>query len=675
MESSGIKVSIIKAALFGMITYFFTYVFVSAALFWFDFFSIKKAALISLGILLVSVIFFFLGLKKSRIQIIKPELKEIVFSLGIILAVFILSGEKFGFYGMGQDQGVYQTKTIELIYGNNSNEYDFDYALSTLDNPEDYEFFRDRVKGLQGYYLLGQEDPFFADDNAGGESGLRGVYHGLPTWPAIMALFGKILGLSHMQDCQTLFLIGLLMLTFYTLENFRIKTVCEIAALAVIGTSPQMIWVSKSALTEMFLALIFATFIYLACHKNKDVRMFMWIPVAVFSFVHVSAYTFMPVFVVFSWINYLADKRKRTAIVPLLMLAAYFAGFAFSIKLSTLYTSYNYIVPLIDLLKIPEKITFGNRELMMLVLCAVTVCALLSVLIRLLLNTGKIQKTKDILIEKQGIIIKVFSILVSVFVILIFIKKNHGFNYSVNTNLTAISLACGIITVLLAFAGIILVKAEKMKGITYAAITVSFLYILFYAVLLRPYISYFYYYGRYNVPYLIVPVIFLCVIYRDLSKADWIPAICIGSIFVYLDYDVIMCKTPDDTKVEWNVVEKELEQHRLSNSAVTIDKNHWTQLEWMLILKASGMEVYPAADDLDAQTDKLFEKYDNIYFIAEGAETPLMEAYSSKPFECVNTYSYRYSEDLVNGTDSWTGYPRSFYSEDRQFCEYLLKKQ
>ena len=674
MEFSGIKISIIKAAVIGVVTYFFMYVLVSAALFWFDGFSTAKAFLISLVLFVIVVrIITNETRKKITMKNLLPDLKEALFFVGIVAAVLILSGTKFGFFGMGQDQGVYQTKAIELIFDNNTNELDFDYAVKNLDDPEEFGYFRDVVKCLQGYYLVRQDEPFSADDNAGGESGLRGVYHGLPTWPAIMALFGKLFGMSHMQDCQTLFLICFLMIAFYILENFRIKTACEAAFIAILATSPQIIWVSKSALTEMFLTVIFAAFIYLACHENKDIRLFMWIPVAVFSFYHVSVYTMMPVFMIIAWINLLADKRKRAVIVPFMMLITYYAGFLFSIRLSTLYTAFNYINPIQKFIKSIEIENIFDKELTIIVSAVVSACILITVILAVLIRSVKFNSLIGKTEGKTGMILKAVFLIVIAGAVYKYFDLNSGFKFNPNTNIVAMSLACGLITILLAFIGIVLIKHKAIRGIPMSTIAVIFAYIMVWAILFRPKTAYFYYYGRYNVPFLIVPAVFVCVIYKEIKKIDWMPVICAAAVIAYLDYDVIMIQTPDDTNVEWKVVETELAEERLPNSAIVLNSNYRTLIEWMLILKASGADVYPLYGDLDKQTDSLLEKYDNIYFMNESSEEIKIKDYTKKRFEKEYSYYFTHSEDTVNKTYTWIGYPRSFYSEEEELSVYLLK--
>lgn len=663
------NISVIKSLVFGVVGYFFVYILTSAALFTFDYFSISKAVCFSLAAVLV--IFTISVIVSPKIKKIKFGKKELIVTLTVVLFSFLITGSKFGFFGMGQDQGVYQTKAIELIYENNSNVLNFDYALKALNEPSDYKYFRDKVKLLQGYYLVGQTEPFYADDNVGGETGLEGIYHGLPTWPAILALFGKIFGIGHMMDCQTVFFICFLMITFYILENFRIKTLYEAAALAILGTTPLIVWVSKSALTEMFLAVIMAFFVYLLCNEKKDAALYLWVPVAVFSVYHISAYTIMPLFVVCGILNVLRDKRKRAVVAALLMLPVYLAGFLFSIRLASLYTIYNYLNPLSMLSETFLDKLSGDKELTLAVIIAVVVCFLSVLIISLLFKISAIKKLIEKSKRNKGLIIKIVSLAVTVLAIIACVKIFKGDFINPVANITAMSLDTGIISLPLLFVGLVIIRKDKIIGAPMVFIYVIYMYMMIWVAFLRPKIPYLYYYGRYDVPFFMIFIVFLFVLYRDLGKAEWIPGVCVSSVILYLNYDVVMIKTPDDTKLQWNVIETELNRDRLPNSAMILDSKTETLLEWMLPLKASGMDVFPYDGNLDSQSDRLSESYDNIYFLYEDTGNLDIGAITEKEYKTLYLYSYIHSEDMVNGTDTWIGYPNYFYNEEYHTYVYL----
>ncbi len=709
------NVSVIKATVFGTIGYFFVHTAVSAILITAGFFSVEKTVLISLAVSLLSVVFSVVKFRLSTFKKIKFDKKELLFFLAIILVSLILSKDKFGFYGMGQDQGVYQTKAAEFVYDNNSNVYNFDYAFETFDDREDYTNFRNQIKKLQGYYLLGQNTPTYAEPEDGGMTGLEGVYHGLPTWASIMALFGKMFGLAHMQDVQTVFFICFLMMAFYILENFKIKTIVEAASILILAFSPIVVWVSKSALTEMFLAVIAATYIYLLCHENKDVRLFMWIPVAIFSVYHVSVYTMMPLFVFAAWMNLFADKRKRAVLPAILIPVSFQAGFLFSLENSELYTVINFLKPLSKFITAFKTEDYSDDTLAFTAASyAVLACIIITLILYIILRNKKISDTLEKAGKKNGLIVKILSLCIFAFVIFEYVKSNGSFGLDPLRNIVSLSVASGLISLVLILIGLILVKSDKLKDTSTLLIFPAFWYLLVWCVMFKPYINYFFYYGRYDVPYIIIPIVFLCVLYRDFERTDWMPAVCAASVFVYLNYDVYLVKNQDDTKVEWDVVEIEIEDERLQNSAVVIDDDFETMLEWLFLVKASGADVFPKEKDLDAQTDRLLKTYDNVYFmyehngeftsdepdiyedvfsddfyvltdasdiidasdiseIGEDEEINGIESITNKDFELIKKYLFTRSEDTSFEADSWTGYPDSFESTQRVLEIYLLR--
>jgi len=667
------EVTIVRATIFGIVGYFMAYIVISAFFFAFDYFSIFKCTAATLAAVLILLVAAGIKTKFMSFKKIKFDKKELIFFAIVIVCVLLLSGKKFGYYGMGQDQGVYQTKAIELIYGNNSNVYNFDYALKALSNPKDYKYFRDKVMELQGYYLVGQTDPFYADETMGGESGLEGVYHGLPTWPAILALFGRMFGIGHMQECQTIFFICFLMLAFYILENFRIKVLGEATALAILASSPLIVWVSKSALTEMFLAVIIASFVYLVCNENRDVRFYMWIPVAVFSVYHVSAYTMMPLFVVCGWMYILSDKRKRSVISVFLMLFGYLFGFLYSIKVATLYSSHNYFKPLNKVLGY-LGINLSNEKQTVLVIAVVLICMVITLILTILNKSSKINIIRKKLYNKRGLFIKIYSLLIMAVGIFAYAYSNKGTFLNPNINIIAISIASGIISIPLIIAGLVFIRIEKMESIPMGFLALIYSYIIIWTIFFRPQVNYFYYYGRYDVPYLFIVTVFLFAVYKNFEKTEWVPILCLSSVFIYLNYDIVMNETPDDTKVEWDVVEAELNMEKLPNSAIILEEERETLIEWMLILKASGAEVYPYEGNLDSQTDRLLDYYDNIYFIYEDENDFDISMYTSKNYKSLYKYTFIHSEDFVNESNSLMGYPDSFYNESNQTFVYLYSR-
>ena len=107
------------------------------------------------------------------------------------------------YFGMGQDQGVYQTHAIALINGYNDLQLDFK-EYDTLEPQEEKDCFKKMLQTqLIGLYNYDPELPFASQEAE--KSDVSAVFHGVPTFASVLALWGSMFGISHMAGIQTLF--------------------------------------------------------------------------------------------------------------------------------------------------------------------------------------------------------------------------------------------------------------------------------------------------------------------------------------------------------------------------------------------------------------------------------------------------------------------------------------
>ncbi|MBR0085153.1 MAG: hypothetical protein IJL97_01250, partial [Lachnospiraceae bacterium] len=116
---------------------------------------------------------------KSRLLPVRSTLIPVI----IVVCAFPLIMNKFGYMGMGQDEGVYQTQAIALYYDHNDLEFRFDEAEG-LTEAEKEEYIRSLESSLPGLYNTDPDMPFPKNDDK--LSDAAGVFHGIPTFPAIL---------------------------------------------------------------------------------------------------------------------------------------------------------------------------------------------------------------------------------------------------------------------------------------------------------------------------------------------------------------------------------------------------------------------------------------------------------------------------------------------------------
>ena len=263
------KGSFLKPFVCGTVFYFFCYILWSMVLFTADQFTLFRAVLgtaIFLTVLLVGACIVLRKRHGTLLRLLHWE--ESIHTVWIPLVVVILALPlvltKNELFGMGQDQGVYQVVAINLMNGLTDRQQDFAeyYTLSSTDQTE----FADAIKHyLVGYDMAPENYPDTVYDRT--VSPVSGIYHGIPTYPAMLALFGKLFGVSHMVQLETVIWVCMIFLVSFVCRQMQWKRLTEFLACTVCAVSPIVIWVAKSSLTELFLAVILLRLSYSLPHQ------------------------------------------------------------------------------------------------------------------------------------------------------------------------------------------------------------------------------------------------------------------------------------------------------------------------------------------------------------------------------------------------------------------------
>lgn len=655
------KISSLKAIILGITNYFFVYVLSSALLFWKNIYSIKKTICLSFALLVIIGTCEYLWKKK------KPSFffqKKDWCILGLVLlGILPMTWQKFGFFGMGQDQGVYQTKAIELVYGNNERIFSFD-EYDSLKTKEQKESYIATVKKLAGYDRLDKGKPMMPDLAKNNKT--TAIYHGIPTWASILALFAKIFGIAHMQDCQTLFFVLFLMLVFYILENCNIKTLIQIPAVLILGLSPEIIWVSKSALTEMFLAVIVSSFLFLLTEKKENMRFYSWIPVLVFSFYHVTIYTMIPMILFIYWGLAFITKDKRYIRSCDLSIVGYLLGFLFMVYISPTYTTNNYERPL-------SGLGFVNDDTLIPLVVIISVVALVitNIIPLLMENTTVLSIGKKLDKNKAWICKGIIGIVLCLFIVMC-VKNAVSIEQVGQITLVSIMMATGIFVLPIVIVSLLTMSKEKMIGTNWFIIFTLFVYtILIYSVFLRFRCPYYYYYGRYLVPYLFVVVVIFCFLWNE-KKKYYLALLAFLGAFYFVQPDYVLYTQQDDTRMSWEVLENLLNKVEGENNAVIISED----LEGILFLPISSTacDVYNEWNDLESEIAFMNDKYENIYYIGT-----VSELQNAEDFIPIYKNRNQASEDYMTNSQKISAYPLQFqdisntitlYKYQKSQCEY-----
>lgn len=629
------KKDVIEAFIFSIVGFFGFYVVISGLLFFVEKFTFQRTLIIEIVLQCAVWAGLLLAGKRPAYTV---DLKRFIIPCVIILVILPVTITKFDFFGMGQDQGQYQTKAIYLMKGNAINQLDFK-AYDSLGTAKEKEAFASSLEELVGLFNY---DPKLAGNTEQEKSSVSVVLNCYPTYPAILGLWGMIFGMSQMAGVQTIFLICFIFLAYFIAEKLKLNRALRILVPALAGISPMVIWVSKSSLTEMFLAVIVASFIYSIVGEEETAKAWVSaVPVLFFAFFHVSLYTILPIIVIVLWTMFMMTKNKQYILAQIFSVLSYYAGFLIFRRICATYvTAINY-KPVYHL-----GITQNNILLVVTAACAAAILAGIC----LWIFGGKLQKVfyKIIYDKKFGILIILSIIFLLAFTVI------KGRNDLPHLTIWAYCVATGFI-VLPAALVMLIVKlfSDRIHLFTAKNTVICLLFwycILFHTAFLRRETADYYYYSRYIVPYLLIAILMFAVLFREVKQYKIYLIVGI-SVLIAVPFDMVLKRQMDDSRMEWDVLEEVTgcitDTNGGQNTAVIVDGGmDFARIIYLPIDAVTKADVFFGNEDLAAQVGELKEKYNQVYVVTN-------EMYDSTKEDGLNA-SLIYREKNIQSEDMKT---------------------
>lgn len=647
-----------KLVILSTIHYFMSYVLVSGLLIWIDCFAIKRAVLVVFALFLIYFLWtFYKADKQDRGRKIKARSEWI--PLFTIFAVVVFSNGHFEFYGMGQDQGVYQTEAIYLYYGEPINGVIVD-EYEELSDDKYKQYYKTFISNKKGYDLLKDSTFVPGIDENKIQSEVEGNWHGIPTYAAILGLAAKIFGLPHMQMVGTIFMICLLFMAEFILSAFRVKQGIRALAILLLGVSPEIIWVKKSALTEGFLAVLIITFLYYMVTTSKKERILSCIPIVVFSFYHVTVFTMMPMFLCIYWVMYVRSKEHVYLKCAKIAIAGYLTGFFMMWKVQPRYTLLNY----------RNGLRFVSEQQLHIIIGIVISASIAAYVLTMLLPKIKIVEKVCICDEWVTKCAKYICLAGTGGILAVAVLKQYTFSEYQMLTLVCYSVLSGLIVV-----PYILVKIFSRK---YEAdhnrlvLLMMFVWsILIYSAVMRRDVQYYYYYARYLMPYLALIVIF----FLSLEKNIYRQAACLafGCILLF-PYANTLRMNQDDSHMDWDIF-MEIIEHTQDDSVILIDVDEnildISRLLYFPLKAAKNVKVYPVMNTVEETLGYLPEKYKFTYtYITKDTKRN-----DDGWMKLVYKNSAVFKEDNLKNTSGWSGLVTGFPEQPYVISIYKTKNE
>lgn len=665
------KANLFALLVLGVACFFCVWTVAGMGLFVLDQFRLFRCACATGGLLLLTLAGAVLWRTKQdstplrQLVHISWDIQGYWIPLTICLAGLVLVCVKHGFFGMGQDQGVYQTVAINFMNGLTDRQQDF-AEYHTLPESQQAQF-RDYVYNrLYGYDIGSADYPETVYDLD--VSPVSGIYHGIPTFASMLAMWGTLFGMSHMMHVQTVFYVLMICLTFLVCQNFQLRRSSCALACGLSAAAPAVIWVAKSSLTEMFLGVLLVLFLYFLTDQAHPQRQWLSIlPVAVFGCYHVSIYTIVPLFVVLYGGMYWVTRRRCFAVLMPVTLAGYVVSFFAMRHVQPFYTMNNYS-PLFGL-------GISQKDLPWLVPLAGGVGIVLCVAFCLILHRtvhrkyAHLDESKFLARVRDSrlgfILVEFLLVPLVLYIVLRCFIQEAPLTALRGSSLFGFACCLGIVPMVAAWAVAVLRPSFFLEQTNRLVLLVTVFYLVeIYSAFLRPEVQHFYYYGRYLVPFLPVVALFTAVTLDRLRARVTLPALAVG-LAVVAPYDRMLSMEQDDTRLSFDHIE-EIAQKIDEDDCVIVSSDNTFTL-FLPIRAMTGAAVYPPVDDIPTLAKQLDAQYDKIYYLDTGSFSEEVRAEFEKVYE--NTV-YTSQDYGTTWNATWLPLPVAYDHASYELCLY-----
>lgn len=621
------EIHVAKLAVFSVCGFFFLYTIVGAGFFWADRFSFQGALGVCLACEAAAAIVVTIRSQKNGDKTLLPKVsfdgKAYWIPLVIMLAALPFTWNKFELYSMGQDQGTYQVKALALLAYDTHNYMEME-EFNKLDTPEERQKYLDFVYDQNNLYLPRVIEE--TETDASQFDRIVGTIHGLPTYSALLALWGAMFGYQDMIGVQTILYICLIFLSFFVAENMNLKRTTGAWITLLTAFSPIVVWCSKSSLTELGLAVIFTVFLYILTGKRKYVCL-AWIPLAVFAFFHISIYIFMPILVVLLFMMYFMQREKGWLISAIGTLIAYGVSAFWAFDIAPYYSYGNYSV----LFKLTRKIINENNiKSVIVVLCVLLSAAAVFFMSRQgeALSDNLCRLCADSRIFRNSIVWLIRltlagSLLFFVYKGFITAEYTRYFEY---LQISTFTYMTGLILVPFLYVYLFCRPGKVFEnGMTAAFVLLFFYCVIAYSSFMRLDVLFYYYYARYVTIFLGVIFLLAGKLAEGMERPAWVVSVMFAAAFLtFLPYDAGLLTQKDHTRCEWEVLADVCEDITSEDAFIVGPEEQ--QIVFIFPVKLlTGCDVYYADENLRGQIGKLAQKYQNVYYLDyEGALDTIM---------------------------------------------------
>lgn len=596
------QLEIVECVAIGTSGFLFSFAAVSVFLFSIKQFSLKRS------IVGVIVLWAFLAFVSWLANRKKEKSLGVIFSKGsvysylLILLLLTLFHGQFGFFGMGQDEGVYQTEAINLQNGKTLWQ-DIIPEYDELQDEGYQQYFYETIQAILGFDMPDKSIDVETDAldyhklyGFHDSQGLIGSWHGSPGYAALLALSSSLFGIEHMMLIQTIVYTLLLIMIEVILRMQGMNRVIRALLIAIIGISPEILWLRKSTLTELMLSLVVVLYLYFLLQEDDKKKSLSVIPVIAFGFLHFSLFTMLPLFCMNYWVLFLVKKETRFLRNVVELLLGFSVSAVMTFHLQPVYVLKNTIPIFWSFSPEMPYETSSFYQTVEMLFAIILVVGFAGTFLCYLLR-----KVSSLMVIKA---LKIGMLIIAVISVAVCLSGKAWWGW-INPQLMGMStffgysMLTGFLLMPVAVIALILSFWKKYSVETLLMVTTFVWTILIYAAFIRKSVNDYYYSGRYLVPYLSVIVLTYAIfIKKENEKQRWFHyLIPIIGLCCMLPFSLVVRNQQDDTHLQWRTLTG-LMSHVNEGDTVLIEPGEMMRI-FYYPLRSIGAKCYPIQDDIE----------------------------------------------------------------------------
>ncbi len=637
------RIELLKMMVLSSGLYIILYTIVSGLLFLADAFTLPSAVSGTMLAGVISAVAFYAasGAEKPKIGL---DPKRYLPLLVLIVAAFLLAfSHRSGSYDTGQDEGLYQIRAMFYMNGYYDNEIRFPEYDRIVNAWERSEYMRN-LEDMDGLYLPDEEDEdekaegdetaaetaggTMADEMAANKAAMEGTeedkllsgeLHGINTFSALLALFGKLFGLPAISMVTVVCFVIMVANVWMICENMRFGRLYSFLAATVCMCSPLMLWCGMNTLNEIVIAMFLTLFFVMITEQTAPSSpLFAGIALSALCYLHMMITVMMPMLVIILLFNYLRSREKQYLISTSLLCIAYVTGFSMMWHTGERYISSNFE----NLFKMTDEAVNKDNIGSIATAAAVAVIAVCVVLWLRGKNSVLIKGLKQAAGSRAaGVVMRIVVVAATAASVMLYVVKIKPFIEWVDPKylfiLGFIALS-GYVFVPAAVAACVIKGAEVLKDRRIFSLMLCMYYMTALIcgimwVMVREY----YYFARYLAPYIFIPVVLGGYLISRLPKGA-IAALGVIPVIIMIMKGSLVYTAQDKTSCSYETLERIASCVGDKDALVINEQGYASPRVFALQIKAlSGADLFfMNAGDPERQARQLKNNYENVMVLS-----------------------------------------------------------